>query len=143
MTMNNDYPVIDAHFWVERDGVIIDPYFKTYDKVKNFWNLSNDQVYLEADQSIQKIMIEIHTRVLKKHTKKNDFQEALQEHGEFCIKYEANMNIPNCCWRNACLEVYKNGGQIKFGSMGWKRENSNNVFYEFGGVDWKIKDFIK
>ena len=137
------YPIIDAHFWVERDGVIIDPYFKTYDQVKKFWDLSNDQVYLEADQSIQKIMIEIHTRVLKKQTKKNDFQEALQEHCEFCKKFNADKALSDRCWRNVCLEVYKNGGQIKFGSMGWRRKNSNEVHYEYGGADWKIKDFIK
>ena len=137
------YPIIDAHFWVERDGVIIDPYFQTYDQSKKFWNLSNEQVYLEADQSIQRIMIEIHTRVLKKVFIKNDLQEALQEHAEFCIKYDTDKPQPNRCWRNVCLEVYKNGGQIKFGSMGWKRENSNDVFYEYGGVNWKIKDFIK
>jgi hypothetical protein len=140
---NNHYPTIDAHFWVERDGVIIDPYFQTYDQSKKFWNLSNEQVYLEADQSIQRIMIEIHTRVLKKVFIKNDLQEALQEHAEFCIKYDTDKPQPNRCWRNVCLEVYKNGGQIKFGSMGWKRENSNDVFYEYGGVNWKIKDFIK
>lgn len=139
----NHYPTIDAHFWVERDGVIIDPYFKSYDRCKEFWNLSDDQVYLEADPSIQKIMLEIHTRVLKKKFKKNDLQEALQEHAEFAKKFNADKALPDRCWRNVCLEVYKNGGQIKFGSMGWRHKNSNDVHYEYGGVDWKIKDFIK
>jgi hypothetical protein len=25
------FPIIDGHFWVERDGRIIDPYFLEYD----------------------------------------------------------------------------------------------------------------
>ena len=27
-------PKIDGHFWVERNGKIIDPYFKEYDLIK-------------------------------------------------------------------------------------------------------------
>lgn len=141
--MTTKYPTIDAHFWVERDGVIIDPYFKEYNYVKKVWGLGNEQVHLEADLPTQNIMIEIHKRILKRNVGGADFQEAMKNLIDLAKKFQMDTPRANECWNNVLLEVYKNGGEIKFGSMGWKCKNSNKVFYEYGGVDWKVKDFMK
>jgi hypothetical protein len=137
------YPTIDAHFWVERDGIIIDPYFKEYNYIKTIRGLGDEQVHLEADLPIQNIMIEIHKRVLKSVMGGADFQEAMKNFVDFAKKFQMDTPTADRCWNNVLLEVYKNGGEIKFGSMGWKYKNSNKIFYEYGGVDWKVKDFMK
>ena len=48
------------------------------------------------------------------------------------------------CYQNCILEVFRNGGEIKFGSMGWKKKSDGTVWYEFGGKDWTgVKQFMK
>ena len=42
------------------------------------------------------------------------------------------------------MEIYENGGELVFGSLGFKKKNSNDYWYEYGGKEYKtIKDFMK
>ena len=38
--MNIGFPTIDGHFWIERDGKIVDIEFKEYDFIKSIHNLA-------------------------------------------------------------------------------------------------------
>ena len=136
------FPSIDGHFWVERDGKIIDPYFKEYEMIKKINKLGNEQVHLEAEETIQKIMIEMFKRKTKSALGGEDWDEVMKNCINLLKSFNRDKICFNRCWFNCILEISKNGGEIKFGSMGWKHKNSDNVFYEYGGVDYKIKDFI-
>ena len=56
--MNIGFPTIDGHFWIERDGKIVDIEFKEYDLIKTIHNLADGMVYKEADTLTQTVMIE-------------------------------------------------------------------------------------
>ena len=46
------------------------------------------------------------------------------------------------CCLNAYTEQKLRGGEIVFGSMGWKRMNGNGIHYEFGGEGWNVVQFM-
>ena len=50
----------------------------------------------------------------------------------------------NSCFQNCLIELAENGGELVFGSMGFKYKSKNGYFYEYGGIDYKtIADFRK
>ena len=50
-------PVIDGHFWVERNGKILDTDFAEYGIIRKYHNLTGGMVYKEADNLTQALMI--------------------------------------------------------------------------------------
>ena len=124
---------MDGHFWIMRDGEIIDPYFKEYDMVKVINNLEGDRKYLPAEELIQKVMKKKYIASVE-NTLKDDMlmMSMALEIGARC----------NCCPTNAVVEQITNGGEIVFGSMGWKRKNRKGIHYEFGGENWTISQFL-
>jgi hypothetical protein len=51
---------------------------------------------------------------------------------------------PRRCFQNAVFEIEKNGGELVFGSLGFKFENSNDYHYEYGGEHYQVvRDFIR
>ncbi len=126
------FPIIDGHFWVERgDGYIVDPYFSQYDFIKRVNRLEGESVHLEADAIVSKVMIRRFESVISTDL----FGKMLQKAG--------HRNTFNACYQNAILEIYKNGGRLVFGSMGWKRKGSDSIHWEFGGENWKVSQFMK
>jgi hypothetical protein len=126
------YPVIDGHFWLEYEGIIIDPYFKEYDFIKFLQNCQGDMVYLPADPIIQQVM-------LKKFNSIFDIEKL----GETLIERDYKEKY-GCCFFNTILNktTFKEF-KIVFGSMGWKRKDKEEIHWEFGGENYKIKNFIK
>jgi hypothetical protein len=49
----------------------------------------------------------------------------------------------NCCPINATLEWIANGGEIVFGSLGWKKKGSDEIWWEYGGIDYTVADFLR
>ena len=133
----NLLPIIDGHFWIERDGKIVDTYFKGYDYVKKVNNLTGEMVYKEADDTTQKIMIMM-------------FRKSLAKAGFTIRRYVAfkkllGMNKPmeDDCYFNCLLEL-KEGDMLKFGSMGWNKKDGSGVWWEYGGEDWSgVSAFLK
>jgi hypothetical protein len=122
------FPIFDGHFWVERDGVIIDTEFKEYDYIKKAHGAKDGMKYKEADAMTQKIMIGIMMKVLEKN-------------GLTCESFRAlaascGLLKPmfRCCIQNSIIALGE-GGVLKFGSMGWEKPNGK-VWWEFGGEDW-------
>ena len=48
------------------------------------------------------------------------------------------------CYQNCIIDIHLHGGKLVFGSFGWKKKNSNQIHYEYGGINYKkVEDFIK
>ena len=127
----------DGHFWVVRDGVIIDPHFQQYDNVKRLNDLEGDNCYHPAPQAVQEEFINAlkgqYTRAF------GDLANFPSEAKRLGWKPEANM-----CEKNALCEWVERGGEIVFGSLGWKERGTNTIWWEFGGDDWdKTEHFLK
>jgi hypothetical protein len=129
-------PTIDGHFWVERDGEKIDPYFPEYDVIKAV-HKGVGWVYLPADKLTQRMMISIVESIIKKEF------ETVEEYLFFSneLLRERAFGFGQC-HKNSFVEINNNGGTLVFGSYGILREDGS-IFYEYGGVDYKgVKAFI-
>ena len=122
---------MDGHYWIERDGVIEDPYFPFYDKVKSIWGLTNEIVYLEAPPMIQAVFLK----------RLDATRHALEDVSDTGMRHYKP--VFQQCPTNAVIAHILRGGRIVFGSMGWKRKNGDGVHYEFGGENYTVKQFLK
>jgi hypothetical protein len=125
------FPIIDGHFWVERDYCVIDPYFPEYEFIKRVNRLEGEPIHLEADAIVSQVMIRRFESVIATDL----FGKMLQK--------ARHKNRFGACYQNAILEISKNGGRLVFGSMGWKRKGSDSIHWEFGGENWKVSQFLK
>ena len=126
--------VFDGHYWVVRDGKIIDPMFKSYEEVKSICGLKGDPIYLPADDLTQQVFKKKLSIKINK----------LEERGLHFLGRKGDWKITDgCCDMNAYTEQKLRGGEIIFGSMGWKRINGNGIHYEFGGEGWTVSKFMK
>ena len=128
-------PCIDGHFWIERDGEIIDPHFPQYDFIKSFHN-GVKFVYHPADPTTQLMMT---TLFFKKVMTEYD---TIEGYVEDRVKILGTQKAHNNCFMNALIELYENGGMLVFGSWGIERADGSK-FWEFGGDDWVgVKKFL-
>ena len=138
------FPVVDGHFWVVRDGQIIDPFFDEYKDICAFnkcdWKESS---HLPAPEITQKIMIGMFKKGLDKSIGEKPFEEQISEFANLSRKI-IEKPVFGKCFQNCLLEISDNGGDLVFGSLGWKIYGTDKYFYEYGGEDWKtIRDFRK
>ncbi len=113
---------LDGHFWVERNGVIIDPHFQEYDMIGSIRDCdARVKDYVEAP---------LFTQVLMYFYAEKNFKNRPAGFGH--------------CYSNAVKELQREpGGRMVFGSMGFKLNNKDEYFYEYGGKDWKtLNQFI-
>ena len=127
--------IIKGHFWVVRDGKIIDPYFPLYDEIKKEHKLTGNRIYkLASKQRRREMKKEFITPKMEWITEwKND------DHPNRPLNWEKCLNdFPEArsCAFNAVMEKILRGGQICYGDMGWKR--INDVYNE--GVFWEYDD---
>lgn len=144
-----DLGTINGHFWVERDGNVIDPtlttggfarsqeqrntmaldFAKTLNAKRGKMALAlatkSEYIYVEAPPLTQNILVA---------TIYAPYKKAFNGNLEFAMEaFEAYDYIPKygCCNANALMEQRKNGGVIKFGSLGFKC---------LGVIDWVYGD---
>jgi hypothetical protein len=124
------YPVIDGHWWLVRNGKIIDPYFDDYDHCKKVWGCNNKQVHLPASPLVQTII-------------KRKFAEVDETLGINKLMVQMMFKQPTAfrCYLNTKI-LMEDGDELVFGSMGWHKK-SGGIHYEFGGEDWTVKQFLK
>lgn len=116
----------DGHFWVERDGQIIDPWFNEYDFVISVHGCLKERRYLKCPNDLV-------GRVLLRMFERSEFYSLLM----------ANTPYFNNCIANSLKEIEQNGGTLVFGSLGFARKDGS-VHWEFGGESWcTVKDFLK
>ena len=135
----NQLPHIDGHFWIVRDGKIVDPYFKEYDLLVKFHNGKKGSfIHKPADNMTQLVMFAI-VRKLITNAGYIDADEFLFDY----IKINGRQPEHSYCLFNAMMEAQENGGDIIFGSWGFELSNGSK-FYEYGGEDWKgVKNFLQ
>lgn len=127
----------DGHFWVEKDGQVIDPYFSEYDQVKRIHDCVGHSVYHPAPQSVQDEWIDALTSIFNKQF------GSLVAFADFCEEVRFRPHY-NSCDKNALLTLVKNGGKLVFGSLGWKKRDSEEIWWEYGGARWtNATDFLK
>ena len=127
----NKFPTIDGHFWVVRDGKIIDPDFDMYHFIKKMNNCRGKTEYLPADKIVQDVMIKIFQSVIND----DDLYSNLKKYNH-CATFGR-------CYQNAIYEIKENGGELVFGSMGWKFRKSQKIHWEYGGENWTVHQFLK
>jgi hypothetical protein len=134
-------PCIDAHFWVERNGEIIDPHFENqFSYIQKVWKCNDTKCYLEASDEIQEAVINHFKKCVMKQFKVRKWEKAVDILKTVfeTVGYKPTFGE---CWKNVLLEVIVNGGTIKFGSMGFEKIDGNGNHWEFGGEDYTIKQF--
>jgi len=128
--MAMDLPeVMMGHFWVVRDGRVIDPKFPDHRDIQRQNRLQDVSCHLPAPAMTQKVMIASHIKKAKNVFGENyatEFQRIFEDRPHFGM-----------CFFNAVMEQHRNGGEIVFGSMGWLRDDDTE-FYEYGGKEFKV-----
>ena len=105
---------IDGHFWVEKDGEIIDPYFKQYKIIAMIHDCHSDEIAYKGAPLLTQVWMA------------GCAGGMLWEGRGF-----------GCCFKNALEIQSKLGGRLVFGSMGFKKKNAPGYHWEYGGPDWK------
>jgi hypothetical protein len=143
--LSGEVGTINGHFWVERDGKVVDTTLNTKGFKKNETNRNQialrfgatmganlekmmdgfknpEYVYVEAPPITQQIMIK---SIL------SPFQKVFNGNMDYAMEclsaIDAYKPQYGCCNMNAIIEQLKDGGKIKFGSLGYK---------VFGVTDW-------
>lgn len=115
----------DGHFWVERDGKVIDPWFPEYGVIARHNNCLPERHYLKCPDELVGLVFK----------------------ARFEKEYPYWHQIPcvfGMCVANALNEIRRNGGVLVFGSMGFPRRYGSGIHWEYGGEDWTtVKQFIK
>lgn len=138
----NVHTSIDGHWWVVRNGTIIDPDFPEYDKSRYIFDCTDEKVYLPAPEPTQSLMVSMYKRRLMKIFKVDLWEEAVQCYFKLAVAEGEVTPDHNCCYQNALFEIGLNGGELVLGSFGWMRK-SGEVHYEYGGGDYvTINDFV-
>ena len=128
-------PKIDGHFWIERDGKIIDPIFKEYEIMKNEFKAVKF-IYRPADELTQTLL----TAVCLKQINKEYY--TLGDYVADNITIYKKIPHLGRCLQNALIEQCENGGELVFGSFGVEKKDGRQ-FWEYGGADYVgVKDFI-
>jgi hypothetical protein len=131
------FPTIDGHFWIVRHGRIIDTDFKEYGWIKKVNGCRGEMIYKEADENTQKIMIKLFMKCLE------NVGLTMETFKQMSVKHKREPRF-NSCFQN-CLLAYREGDELKFGSMGWKKKNKKDgIWWEYGGEDLEgVRAFLK
>jgi hypothetical protein len=112
---------IYGHYWVERDGKIIDPWFKQYKYITRVQGTTQEQAYEEADKEL---MLTVTIKALKYYSEvKVPLLQSI--YGDI-----SKLMMFGECFLNAISEVRERGGTLKFGKMGFKRADGS-VWWEY------------
>ena len=138
----NGMPVIDGHFWVERDGKIIDWDFEEYCNVRKMWGCGKEKKYLPAPEITQKIMIGIFKKKMMEIFEINNWEDCVAEFYKLSVIIGLKPTFDRC-FQNCLMEIHERGGELVFGSLGFKKPDGS-FHYEYGGENYlTIKDFRK
>lgn len=121
-------PTMAGHFWVVRDGQVVDPKFEAHKYIQKANKLTERPCHLPAPIMCQQVMLSSHIKKAKQV-----FGENYAAEFERIFEGRPRMGM---CFFNAVMEQHRNGGEIVFGSMGWERK-SGGKFYEYGGEEFQ------
>jgi len=138
---------INGHFWVERNDEKIDTWWREYDEKIQFVNSSyikkklitnKNLIYVECSNPLtNKLIFAKLNKAVSSIT--GDYETSLQL---LCECYDKP--IHNMCLFNALIESTKNGGKMKFGSLGIKTDDNRITFWFSGNSKFStFNDYIK
>lgn len=138
-------PKIKGHFWVERDGEIVDADFPELTRLRKKLKCKPEiNVYLRAPKKTEDAMIRLFEKLTLRAFHSDDWNDMMPEF-IMVAKMTGNSDGPvyNKCWTNCIQEVYYNGGQIRFGSMGFRRKDGECIWHYAGEHCQHLADFLK
>ena len=118
----------EGHFWVERNGKIIDPLYKEHIEWCEEMGCCSTRKYVKcADEILGKMFIIqfMYCFDLECETYKKAKKIGCQVHHGDGYGY---------CFHNACKEIYKNGGTLCFGSLLFKNKHNNDYQVKYGDI---------
>ena len=124
--------VIKGHFWIERDGEIIDCDFPEYENSKLSNMCYGKKQYRRATKARRSAM--------KRKFINDKFQmlKAMKEspeHSHDRTIYDdvvSNGPVADACAANVCIEKLERGGTIIYGDMGWKTKlEQSDIYWEY------------
>lgn len=150
-------PVFDGHFWVEKDGVVIDCDFPKDDAyIRRFNKTTKEKKYHEAPPITQIIFIGMLEKALTFELQKTKMMgraeamdidthsmcEAMAK-ADNAVELKAYQPVFESCHLNAYKNWKEHGGRLVFGSQGYVKQ-SGGVWWEYGNPEWKtVKQFTK
>jgi len=136
-------PKTHGYFWVERDNQIIDYDFSQYRRLRRKFNATDIHCYLRAYPKVEEAMIRLFKRVTLRAFDADNWDDMMVEF-LLVAKMTGNADGPtfNRSFTNAIQEVYHNGGEIRFGSMGFKRKDGTYHWYYADDQCKDMADFL-
>jgi hypothetical protein len=133
-----------GHFWVERDNQIIDFNFPQYCRLRRKFNADPEtNCYLRASPKVEEAIIRLYRRITLKAFDCDNWDDMMIEF-IFVATLTGNADAPtfNKSFTNAIQEVYHNGGEIRFGSMGFKKKDGTYHWYYADDQCKDMADFL-
>jgi len=137
-------PKIKGHFWVERDGEIVDADFPEHTRLrKKLRCVPELNVYQRAPPKTEEAMIRLFEKLTLRAFQADNWDDMMPEF-ILVAKMTGNGDAPvyDKCWTNCIQEVYYNGGQIRFGSMGYKQKDGTYLWRYAGEHCQHLTDFL-
>lgn len=137
-------PTNRGHFWVEREGEVRDYNFPQYRRLRRKFDADPEtHCYCPAPDTVQNVIIRLFKRITLKAFDAEDWDEMMEEF-MLVAKMTGNADAPTFekSFTNAIMEIYYNGGNIVFGSMGFKKKDGTYQWY-YGHPKYRtVADFL-
>jgi len=136
-------PKTHGYFWVERDNEIIDYDFPQYRRLRRKFDATDTHCYLRAYPKVEEAIIRLFKRVTLRAFDADNWDDMMVEF-LLVAKMTGNADAPifNRSFTNAIQEVYHNGGEIRFGSMGFKKKDGTYHWYYADDQCKDMADFL-
>jgi len=135
-------PQFTGHFWIVRDGQIIDWTFPEYRRLRRKYHADPEiHCYLPAPNKTQELVLGLFKKITLKCFKADDWDAMIEEFVTVARIAKVTEPMFHKSFQNCIMEQYYNGGDIVFGSMGFKKKDGTYQ-WEYGGPDYlTVKDF--
>lgn len=135
-------PQFTGHFWIMRDGEHVDMDFPEYDRIRRKHKCVPEiMVYLPAPKKTQELIIGLFKKITMNCFKADDWDKMMEEFVTVARVAKVTQPMFQKAFQNCLMEQYYNGGEIVFGSLGFKKKDGTYHWY-YGAEHLKtVKDF--
>jgi hypothetical protein len=131
---------IDGHVWIEREHVTVNKWMPVYNTICDIRGVKQTMVLLEAPIETQTIILQMMEEKQRMFLRTvASYDDTLKE----CLLEWFEGIGGTFCWQQAILEQQLRGGELKMGSLGFGSGESDKIWWEFGGANYKdVHEFI-
>jgi hypothetical protein len=101
----------------------------------------SDKSYLPAPKEIQDKIKSMYVEYLESVYGKIPIQDIYKDFAN-TSKIVGFKGEAGNCFQTSIIEIAENGGELVFGSLGFKKLKGKGYFYEFGGKNYTIGQFL-